>query len=160
MIDNNFPSNLMGLSIGVDVPFQIDFYPWDAQVDGKLTSVGDCAARGSVERLLPYLRRSHPDLLTPGTMVSQWLVDSMDAGIFGQLRGTHFYMHLPNPTHDSRERRIAVAIFSNENKFARFLFKNYSVAQSTTPYSLVTNAIQECMAAVFQCSSTKETDKI
>ena len=26
------------------------------QVNGKLTSVGDCAAQGLVEHLLPYLR--------------------------------------------------------------------------------------------------------
>ena len=30
MIDNNFLSSLMGLSIGIDISFQINFYPWDA----------------------------------------------------------------------------------------------------------------------------------
>lgn len=70
--------------------FQINFYPWDAQVDEKLTRMGDCTAQGLVEQLLPYLRWSHHDLLMPRIMGSQWLVGLMDLNFFGQLSRTHF----------------------------------------------------------------------
>lgn len=90
------------------------------QVDKMLTSMSDCAAQGLAEQLLPYLRRNHPGLLMPGTMVSQWLVDLMDSSFFGQVMGKHFYTHLPNAGH-GREREIALALASKETNFARFL---------------------------------------
>lgn len=93
--------------------------------------MGDCAAQGLVEQLLPYLRRSHPDLLMPRIMGSQWFVDLMDLNFFGQLSRTHFYTHLPNPRYVSGECKIALAFPSNEKNFDRFLVRHYSVDAKT-----------------------------
>ncbi|RHZ54592.1 hypothetical protein CDV55_101040 [Aspergillus turcosus] len=60
---NNFSRSVMGLSIHRDVNFTIECYPWDGRSSPQYKNAGEYGSRGMVEKILPYIQRSHPDIL-------------------------------------------------------------------------------------------------
>ncbi|RLL95452.1 hypothetical protein CFD26_105007 [Aspergillus turcosus] len=56
---NNFSRSVMGLSMHHDVNFTIECYPWDGRSSPQYKNAGEYGSRGMVEKILPYIQRSH-----------------------------------------------------------------------------------------------------